>query len=288
VKGVDSNYFERTGLSSMITEGESLISSNGINYMILGSGIDQKINCDIGGPFSLVSLITPRRGDFNVSDADAVRVLEIEPAGVLTLDETISNRYVFVPLEFARDLFEREGRISSAEIRLSKDAESEELIKEVKRVLGPKFVVKNRYEQQATLYRMFSSEKWASYAILSFILLIAAFNALGSLTMLVIEKKDDIKTLSGLGARPSLIRSIFISNGFMISGFGALFGLILGIGLVLLQQEYGLVKMQGAIVENYPVILKIKDVLLVAATALGLGFLTGIYPAYKAVKSFDK
>ena len=132
---------------------------------------------------------------------------------------------------------------------------------------------------------MFKSEKWASYAILTFILLIAAFNALGSLTMLVIEKKDDIKTLMGMGARPSLIRNVFFSNGFFISAIGTFFGLALGIALVIVQEKYGLVKMQGAIVENYPVKLLLKDVLLVLGTALGLGVLTGIYPALKAMKS---
>ena len=132
---------------------------------------------------------------------------------------------------------------------------------------------------------MFKSEKWASYAILTFILLIAAFNALGSLTMLVIEKKDDIRTLLGMGARPSLIRNVFFSNGFLISAIGTFFGLVLGIALVMVQEKYGLVKMQGAIVENYPVKLLLNDVLLVLATALGLGVLTGIYPALKAMKS---
>ncbi|MEZ4805647.1 MAG: FtsX-like permease family protein [Bacteroidia bacterium] len=132
---------------------------------------------------------------------------------------------------------------------------------------------------------MFRSEKWASFAILTFILLIAAFNALGSLTMLVIEKKDDIKTLSGMGARPSVIRNVFFTNGFLISGFGALSGLVIGIALVWLQENYGLVKMQGAIVENYPVELHWFDVILVAVTTLGLGILTGIYPAVKAIKN---
>jgi len=285
VKGVDSNYFIVNGLHSMVVEGEGIVKQNAYNFMVLGSGIDQKINCNIGGPFSLVSLITPRRGDFNVNDIEAIKSMEIEPAGVLTLDETISNRYVFVPIDFAQSLFERENQISSLEITLQKNTNVDVVLNEVKQVLGKSFKVQNRMEQQASLYKMFKSEKWASYAILTFILLIAAFNALGSLTMLVIEKKDDIKTLMGMGARPSLIRNVFFSNGFFISAIGTFFGLALGIALVLVQEKYGLVKMQGAIVENYPVKLLLKDVLLVLGTALGLGVLTGIYPALKAMKS---
>ncbi len=285
VKGVDSTYFIKNGLNSMVVEGEGIVKQNGFNFMVLGSGIDQKINCNIGGPFSLVSLITPRRGDFNVNDIEAIKSMEIEPAGVLTLDETISNRYVFVPIEFAQELFEREHQVSSLEISLHKNANVELLINEVKKVLGNSFKVQNRLQQQASLYKMFKSEKWASYAILTFILLIAAFNALGSLTMLVIEKKDDIRTLMGMGARPSLIRNVFFSNGFLISAIGTFFGLVFGIALVVVQEKYGLVKMQGAIVENYPVKLLLNDVLLVLGTALGLGVLTGIYPAVKAMKS---
>ncbi len=285
VKGVDSNYFIYNGLNSMVVEGEGIVKQNGFNFMVLGSGIDQKINCNIGGPFSLVSLITPRRGDFNVNDIDAIKTMEIEPAGVLTLDETISNRFVFVPIDFAQELFERENQISSLEILLQKNANTELVLNEVKQILGNSFKVQDRLQQQASLYKMFKSEKWASYAILTFILLIAAFNALGSLTMLVIEKKEDIRTLMGMGARPSLIRNVFFSNGFLISAIGTFFGLVLGIGLVMVQERYGLVKMQGAIVENYPVKLMLNDVFLVLGTALGLGVLTGIYPALKAMKS---
>lgn len=283
VKGVDSNYFSVNGLTSMVIEGEGITREKGFNYIVLGAGISHKINCQIGGPFSLVTLITPRRGDYNVNDIDAIKNLEIEPVGVVSLDETISNRYVFVPIQFAQELFEREGQISALELRLKPGINADDCIANIQKVLGPDFKVQNRMEQQASLYKMFKSEKWASYAILSFILLIAAFNALGSLTMLVIEKKDDIKTLSGMGARPSLIRNVFFSNGLLISGFGTFAGLIIGIGLVYLQENYGLVKMQGAIVENYPVRLDWSDVMLVACTALSLGVITGLYPASKAV-----
>ncbi len=284
VKGVDSGYFKANGLTALITEGEGLLQHGDYNYCILGAGIDQKINCNIGGPFSVVSLITPKRGDYNVNDLDAIQSQELEPAGVVTMDDVINNRYVFVPLRFAQSLFERGTQVSSLEVRYQAGADSEQLEQQIQQICGQNFQIQNRMEQQASLYKMFKSEKWASFAILTFILLIAAFNALGSLTMLVIEKKDDIKTLSAMGADKRQIRNIFFTNGFLISGFGALVGLVLGITLVLLQQEYGLVKMTGAIIDSYPVKLIWTDVLVVAATALGLGFLTGIYPAIKSVK----
>jgi ABC-type lipoprotein release transport system permease subunit len=232
----------------------------------------------------VVSLITPKRGDYNANDVDAIQSMELEPAGVVTMDDVINNRYVFVPLRLAQSLFERSQQVSSLELRLKPDADADKMEETIRQMMGKGFKIQNRMEQQASLYKMFKSEKWASFAILTFILLIAAFNALGSLTMLVIEKKDDIRTLSAMGASKSKIRNIFFTNGFLISGFGALVGLLLGVALVMLQQEYGLVKMTGAIIDSYPVKLLWTDVLVVSGTALGLGFLTGIYPAMKSVK----
>ncbi len=284
VKGVDSNYFAVNKLNAMITEGEALTQMDEYNYCILGAGIDQKINCTIGGPFSLVSLITPKRGDYNVNDVDAIQSLELEPAGVVTMDDVINNKYVFVPLRFAQNLFERGSMVSNLEIRLKDGVDQEKAYEDIRNIMGKGFKIQNRMEQQASLYKMFKSEKWASFAILTFILLIAAFNALGSLTMLVIEKKDDIKTLTAMGASKTTIRNIFFSNGFLISGFGAMVGLIIGIALVVLQQHFGFIKMTGAIIDSYPVRLIWTDVVIVAATALGLGFITGIYPAIKSVK----
>lgn len=284
VKGVDSNYFKSNGLEQLISEGEGVLKSDRYNYVVLGAGIAAKINCSVGGPFSTLSVITPKRGDYSTNDPDAIMDLAIEPSGVVTMDDIINNRYIFVPFNFAQNLFERNKQSSFIELRLKPGADPENLIQDVKAIMGKGFKVQDRLAQQASLYKMFRSEKWASFAILTFILMIAAFNALGSLTMLVIEKKSDIRTLVGLGANKNTIRNIFFTNGFMISGLGTIAGLVIGISLVLLQQNFGLIKMKGAIVENYPVVLMWSDVLLVAVTALFLGLVTGIYPAYKGSK----
>lgn len=285
VKGVAPDYFKVNDLKGRITEGEADLTIGSINYLVLGAGIDMKLNASIDGPFSTLSLITPRRGDYNASDVDAIHEMQIQPGGVITMDDIINNRYVFVPIDFARELFEREGMLSAIEIKLDQNANPGVVMSKVRKLMGSSFRIQDRMEQQASLYKMFKSEKWASYAILTFILLIAAFNALGSLTMLVIEKKDDIRTLAGMGASKGMIRRIFFTNGFLISGMGAIAGLVIGIFLVWLQERYGLVTMQGAIIESYPVKLVYADIVLVAATALGLGLLTGIYPAAKSVKA---
>ena len=288
VKGVDDRYFKINDLETRITDGEALLSDKNVPLMVLGSGVGLKVNASTSGPFSQLTVITPRRGDYSVSDPEAVNQLLIQPSGLITLDEAISNKYVFVPMSFAEQLFETNGKASSLEVKLHKNANEEKVYQAIQNLLGKEFKVQNRMEQQATLYKMFKSEKWASFAILTFILLIAAFNALGSLTMLVIEKKEDISTLISMGASKRIIQKIFFSIGFLISFFGAFLGLLIGLGLVALQQSTGFIKMQGAIVDSYPVKIKGEDILLVLFTVLLLGLIVGILPARKSVSIVKK
>lgn len=284
IKGVDSNYLKLTGIDTKITEGDASLKIKETDYVVLGAGIDQRINASINGPYNLLQFITPKRKEFSVSDPDAINHMEIEASGVITMDEAINNKYVFVPKSFAEKLFDKENQVSYLELNLTNSKATDEAIEEIKNILGKDFKVLDRIEQQASLYKMFRSEKWASYAILTFILLIAAFNALGSLTMLVIEKKKDIATMMSYGANTNFIKTIFLSNGLFIALIGCAAGMIIGVALVYLQEHYGLVKMHGAIVENYPVKLLLKDVLLVGVTAMVLGVFTGFYPAMKASK----
>ncbi len=288
VKGVDDRYFKINDLETRITDGEALLSDKNVPLMVLGSGVGLKVNASTSGPFSQLTVITPRRGDYSVSDPEAVNQLLIQPSGLITLDEAISNKYVFVPMSFAEQLFETNGKASSLEVKLHINANEEKVYQAIQNLLGKEFKVQNRMEQQATLYKMFKSEKWASFAILTFILLIAAFNALGSLTMLVIEKKEDISTLISMGASKRIIQKIFFSIGFLISFFGAFLGLLIGLGLVALQQSTGFIKMQGAIVDSYPVKIKGEDILLVLFTVLLLGLIVGILPARKSVSIVKK
>ena len=288
VKGVDDRYFKINDLEGRITEGEALLNEKNVPLMVLGSGVGVKVNASTSGPFSQLTVITPRRGDFSVSDPEAVKQLLIQPSGLITLDEAISNKYVFVPMSFAEQLFETNGKASSLEVKLNANANEEKVYQTIQTLLKKDFKVQNRMEQQATLYKMFKSEKWASFAILTFILLIAAFNALGSLTMLVIEKKEDIYTLISMGASKRIIQKIFFSIGFLISFFGAFLGLLIGLGLVALQQTTGFIKMKGAIVDSYPVKIKGEDILLVLFTVLLLGLIVGILPARKSVSIVKK
>ncbi len=284
VVGVDSSYLTRTGISGQVVNGYPTLKEDNISYAVMGVGVSSKLNINLNNPYQLISLITPRRGDFSVSDPSAIAQLEIQPGGEITIDETVNNQYVYVDMEFAQQLFERQGKASAIEINVRNKKDIEPLIDKIKSKLGKTYKIQNRMQQQSMLYKMFKSEKWASYAILTFILIIATFNALGSLTMLVIEKKKDIKTMIALGSSKAFIKKIFFTNGLLIALIGCCIGMLIGTVLVLAQQHYGLIKMQGAIVEYYPVKLAISDLILILTTCFVLGIITGIIPAQKAIQ----
>jgi len=285
VKGVQNNYFAENNLDNEIINGMPVLFEDSIEFAILGANLASKLGVDVNSPFNKLSLITPRKGEFSLTDVDAIIEKRIEPGAEILLDEEVNNKTVFVPLSFAESLFESVGKLSSMEINYNQKTNIDEAILSLKNKVGIGFNVLNRYEQQSSLYKMFKSEKWASYFILTFILLIAAFNALGSLTMLVIEKQNDIKTLSAIGMSSFNIKKIFFFNGLLISGIGAFIGVFIGVLLIVLQKEYGLLKMQGAIIENYPVKLKWSDIVLILSTVFVLGTIIGIYPASRSSKA---
>jgi ABC-type lipoprotein release transport system permease subunit len=194
------------------------------------------------------------------------------------------DEYMIVPLALAKRLFTYEKEISAIEIKLEEGASTASVKKEVKALLGDGFVVKDRYEQQEASFKMMQIEKWMTFLILCFILAIALFNVTGSLSMLMIEKQNDVKTLRNLGAGDALIRRIFLFEGWMISGLGALIGIVSGLILALLQQEAGLIKMGSAgafVIDSYPVRVAFTDILIVFITVMTIGFLAAWYAVYR-------
>jgi lipoprotein-releasing system permease protein len=285
VKGVPNDYIDKTGLAPYVLDGEPILSVDGEPRAILGAGIDFKLQTRVNNPHSITTLYVPRRGNYSINDPGILNSLAIWPSGVIVLDEQINQRYIFVPIDFARELFERDSAISFLEIRLK----DESLMKETKLLISQmlnaeELKIKDRYQQQESLYKMFKSEKWVTYALLTFVLILASFNVTGSLSMLIVEKKKDIFTLKTLGADNLFIRRLFLTEGMLIGLLGGVIGLTIGCLLVLAQKEFGLIKMQGAIVESFPVILMWTDVILIFGTTLVLGWITSLYPAYNSTK----
>ena len=195
--------------------------------------------------------------------------------------EQYDNKYLFIDIQNARTLFERKPtEVSAIELKINKDFSIEKVKKKIGKLLGKDFSVLNRYEQQADLYRIVKIEKWVTYLILFLIMIVATFNIIGSLSMLIIEKKEDIQTLQNLGTDEKTLRQIFLCEGWLISIVGAVVGITIGLLICLSQQYFGWLKMgTGYIVDTYPVLIHFSDLLLTFFTVVFLGFITAYYPS---------
>jgi lipoprotein-releasing system permease protein len=198
------------------------------------------------------------------------------------------DQYVLVSINLARELFEYQNNtVSAIELKLNKNADSEIVKAEISKLIGNKYLIKNRYEQQESFFKIMKIEKWITFLILCFILLIASFNVIGSLSMLIIEKKQDIETLRSIGANNLTIRYIFLFEGWLIAIVGSLSGIILGSILCIAQEKIGFLKLgSGYVVDSYPVVTNVTDVLLVFITVLLMGFVAAWYPTRNLNRDF--
>ncbi len=281
IKGVDENYDLVSGIDSSLWDGEFILTAdNGRPYAIPGIGIANYLGLRINFMTPLNIYVPRRTGSASLDPENAFVRRYIYPSGIFQVEQEYDSKYVFVPLAFARELLDYQDEVSSVEVRFKGEADPEKTEKDVGRIFGDRFLVQNRYEQQEIFYKVMRSERLAIFLILSLILIIASFNIIGSLTMLIIEKERDIEILKSLGADNDLIRKIFIFEGWFISILGAVVGLFLGFVVCWLQQTYGIVKLQSEslIMDAYPVVLKIKDFVIVPATVLMIGYWAAWYP----------
>ncbi|MBN1599087.1 MAG: ABC transporter permease [Bacteroidales bacterium] len=281
VRGVSDNYADITGIDTMVIDGKYLLSDNGTPYAVVGRGIKYMLNMDISF-VDVLKLIVPKRTKKIYLDQNrALNTKLIRPSGFFISQPELEIKYVIVPLKFAQTLFDYKNEISALEIKLDPDANLNRVQKKLQEIAGPDLYVKNRIQQNELLYKTMKSEKWAIFFILVFVLLVASFNVVGSLTMLIIEKKNDIQTLRHLGSNMNTIRKTFLIEGLMISFIGAIVGLVIGSLICFLQQEYGIVKLQGAgsfIIDAYPVKIMFRDILLVLISISAIGFIASWYP----------
>ena len=276
VKGVGVEYQEIDRLKKVISgDADLLISDGQYQYAIPGIGVAWHLGINVSAPFAMVRMYVPKRGNASQMslesgfNADALMV-----QSVFATEQDLDEKLVLVPFDWLSHLLEYNDKASNVELFLGPQGDVNKVKKEVKTLLGSGFTVKDQKEQQATLYRIMRSEKWAVYAILTFILILATFNVVGSLSMLMIEKRKDTEILKAIGADRNLIQRIFLNEGMLISVAGGLIGLLLGVVAVVIQQQFGIVKFGSGgnyIVDAYPVALKIKDVLLIFLTILAVG-----------------
>jgi lipoprotein-releasing system permease protein len=271
IKGVSEAFMKnRTGLDSVISSGSFTLKYLGRDMAVIGSGLQNSLSVNLNNEFQTLEIYSPKKGASNsVNPADEFNIRSIYPSGVFRVQQEFDNM-VIVPIQFARSLLNEEKLISFIEINTFPGTNVEEFHEEIKGILGKNFIIKDRSQQNELLYKILNSEKWAIFLILTFVLIIAIFNIIGSLTMLVIDKRKDIAILSSLGANRQLIRGIFFIEGMMISMVGCIVGMVVGLVFILLQQKFGFISMSGAnmIIDHYPVGIKLTDFFLVFATVL--------------------
>ena len=288
-KGVDWIYESESTLGECMTKGEFRLHKGDIPMAVVGIGMAYELG--IGPAFlSPVEIYFPARTrKFSMTNpAASIESIRVWPSGIFAVNADIDKELMILPIGKMQELLEYDSDVvSGIEIRLADGVSRKEfrnLKKQMSEILGPGYLVKDRYQQNESLYKMMKYEKAAIFMILIFVVVIIAFNIFGSLSMLIIEKKNDIQTLRSLGAKDSLIKKIFILEGWMISLAGLAAGLVLGIGFALLQQKLGFIKMPGHfIVQAYPVILSWSDVLLTASGVTLIGYLIALIPASKSI-----
>ena len=286
VKGVEDNFEELTNINRiLIGDGVFELHVDVIDYGILGANLLMQLGlpADFEDP---IQVYAPRKGE-RIDLTDPSESLNQEElyspkVGFMVKQNKYDSQYVITNIAFARRLFEREGEVSAMELKVRKGADVGKVKNRLHQLLGDKYVVKDRYEQQEDTFKIMQIEKLISYIFLTFILMIACFNIIGSLSMLIIDKKQDAITLRNLGASERQIRSIFMMEGRMICLLGAVIGITLGLLLCWLQQEFGLIRFGSSegsyIIDAYPVSVHLTDVILVFVTVIAVGFLSVWYP----------
>lgn len=286
VKGVDDAYQHLTMMDSALIDGNFTLQDEVADYALLGVGLSSKLGARPGFASPLELYVPKRNVKVNLSNpSSSFNWKYAYTGGVFMINQQVYDEgYMIVPLSLARELFHYDKEVSAIELKLTEKADLSSVKKQIKSILGDEFIIRDRFEQQEASFKMMQIEKWMTFLILCFILAIALFNVVGSLSMLMIEKQDDVRTLRNMGASDSLIRRIFLFEGWMISGFGALIGIVIGLVLCLLQQSFGLIKLgqtAGAfIIDAYPVHVIFTDILVAFVTVAAIGFMAAWYPVH--------
>lgn len=288
IKGVDTDYGEVTGIDSSMYNGVFLLRQGTQEFAVLGAGLEQSLGVNYEDPFGFITVYIPKKGrSAAINPEDAFNRDVIRPAGSFAIQADFDSKYIFVPIEYAQRLTGYTREISSLEVALKPGANVNAVQLKLESLFGNKFDVRNRLQQNVTLYKIMKTEKWAVYAILTLILIIAAFNIIGSLSMLVIEKKKDISILRTMGADEKLIQKIFLSEGMLLSFIGCMTGFILAVIIIALQHKFQLLKIGGGsfVIDAYPVEMKWGDFLLVFFTVMIIGLIAAWFPSYRAAKT---
>ena len=290
LKGVGSNFSKTCNVDSILVAGEFALQQDGIEYACVGQGVAHKLS--VGLMFrDVLHIYAPNRTKkTTIIPTEEYNKTYAYARGVFSVQMDIDNQYVITSLDLAQELWAyTNNEISSIDIKLQPNADVQESVADIQRLLGDGFSVQDREQQHEFMSKITQGEKFITFLIITLILIIASFSIIGSLTMLIIDKQRDINILRSLGADSKTIKRIFVIEGWLISIIGVIIGVAIGIGICFLQEKFGIVKLPGAsqnfVVQAYPVRVMLSDVIAILAIVLCIGFITAYYPVRKIAKT---
>jgi len=284
LKGVDKKYKEICGIDSLVREGQYKLHWEKNYTAVLGLGMRNKLGVNVDDPFSALSIYMPKRKKVGLFEQQ-FRKRSVLPAGTFVAHQEFDGEYVLVDLDFVRQLMGVEEQLSALEIKLYPGFDDAGTVEAIQAICGSELIAKNRYQQQESFLKLMKIEKWLSYAIASLMMLMIAFNIIGALWMIVLEKQKDIAILKSMGATNITVRNIFLNQGLLICVIGLLTGIFFSLLLFFLQKQTGFISLPGdLIVDAYPISLRLSDFVVVGVTVFFIGLLASIPPALRAMR----
>jgi lipoprotein-releasing system permease protein len=287
MKGVDKNYAVVTGVASHITNGNYELGEADAPGLVLGSGIENALNLLSDRAITPVTVFLPRRGVTSVSNPlEAIATVNFKPRGAFSIQQDFDNKYVITNIESVKQMVGlKANEFSTVEIKLQTGVDELAVISNLQKLLGNNYLVENRYQQNRSLFAVMQLEKWAIYGILCLILIVAAFNMVGALTMLVLEKQQDVQILKAMGATNSFVQRIFLSEGVLLAMTGTFLGILIALLLCFIQVTFKIIPIEGSfVIDYYPVKVMLTDLLLILVTVLVISIVASWLPSAKAAR----
>ena len=289
IKGMSDDFLKNKNLDNAIQDGGFVLKADGKPFAVIGTAVQTSLSVNVRDALTPIIIYSPKRTTgASISPMDEFKTAYIYPSGVFSIQQEFDD-IVVVSLDFARDLLGEPKQVSSIELTYKKGSDIEKIQDEIQENLGNAFNVKNRHQQNVELYKTLNFERWSIFMILTFVLVVAIFNIVGTLTMLVIDKRQDIAILTSIGANKRLIQRIFFFEGMMIAMTGCIIGLAVGLVFCLVQQHFGFIKMgeNVSILSAYPIKLKATDFVLVLLTVTAISVIASAISARLSVKGLD-
>jgi lipoprotein-releasing system permease protein len=285
LKGVDDLFAKVNGIDSTIREGRYLLQNEEQNMAILGAGVRNKLTINVNNPLATLTVFMPTEQRGGVLDKPFKSRL-LFPAGTFAIQQDFDNQYVLTNLSFAREILNAaDGTVSALEIRCADGESYAKAKQEIRQIMGEGFLIRDEYEQNEAFFKVMQLEKWMGFAITSLMLVLMAFNTIGALWMMVLDKQKDISILKSMGATDRTIHRIFLLEGLLLTFLGMLIGMLLAGLLYFAQKQYGLITIpEGFLVDSYPIEMRWSDFLPVVTTVMCIGLIAALLPAQRAVR----